>query len=405
MRKILFFIFTIILLTSCDNHEHNFTTYKFQGETHYLECECGKIDKQTNHSYEEKYDETYHWSLCVCSSTTEKVKHQYGEGVVTVIETDLTEGEKSYKCLDCEYTKIEKTPKINGNEVDTYPSLSNADIVSYEGKIYTYGGSPDGSNRTNSIYCYDTRNGKLYKLDVKLKKDSTSHRIALIGDKVYIFGGIRSGEKLDTVLVHDLTNQTLTELDVKMPYGLNCAQIGYYEDKIYILGGLTNNGIMSDIHEFDTKTNEFTKLEVNMTEKLYKGAWCTVGKYVYLIGGISSGRISSIYRFDMETHTYEKMNAQMSAPIAQARAVYDNNGNIYIYGGTNNSGSLIKTVYKYNIALDACTLENYELPEELANVCVVNVDGAIYILGGNNDVANIILKHEGNNIVNLKESN
>ena len=80
-----------------------------------------------------------------------------------------------------------KDSKIKGSVVDTYPSLTNADVVTFNGNIYTYGGSPDGSKRTNSIYCYNVASNTLYELDVKIANGSTSHRALLHQGKVYIF--------------------------------------------------------------------------------------------------------------------------------------------------------------------------------------------------------------------------
>ena len=173
-------------------------------------------------------------------------EHVFGEGVYIVCPTDEIEGRIEFECLICHQSKAEFIPVIQGKLVASYPELSNADIVYYEGFIYTYGGNADGisGGRTNSIYRYDIENDKLYELNVKLGMPSTSHRVVLVGSKVYIFGGL--GNKVDgvtsrnyNVLVHDLEAQTIEKLtnengeEVVLPFGVNCHQVGLYNNVIY----------------------------------------------------------------------------------------------------------------------------------------------------------------------------
>lgn len=434
MKKIniLLCFMVILLLCSCSKeHVHDFSgVYEYDSNGHYHQCECMEIDEIVVHSggaatctklaicdvcgceYGKlidhelnvlSFDDTYHWYSCDCGfdNDVKREKHMFDEGVITLFETDKNDGIKSYKCVDCEYTKEETIPRIKGYEVDTYPSLSNADIVSYKGKIYTYGGSPDGRSRTNSIYCYDTINNKLYKLNVKLKKESTSHRVVLIEDKVYIFGGLNSNGQLNTILVHDLTNQTLKELDIKMPFGANCFQVGYYNDCVYFVGGSYSNISSTSIFEFNINTLEFVKLDVTLPLGIFKGSWCSVDNYMYLIGGTTNKRLNTIIRFDMKEHTVKTMNAVLPINISQLRTV-NKDGNIYIFGGTNDNDQLIDDIYVYNTYTDECIKQDCVLPLPLANTCVTKVDECIYILGGDNDNTNIILKLEESKIISLR---
>ena len=408
--------------------EHNYSELKYNETEHYYECECGDINgKETHfggtstcinkavceeceqeygslleHQYTiKKFDEEYHWNECSCSNVDEKIAHTLDQGTITKLSTDVENGEKTYKCNDCEYKKVELLEKIKGQEVDIYPAMSNADIVSYQGRIYTYGGSPDGINRTNSIYCYDTGNGKLYKLNAKLKKESTSHRTILVGDKVYIFGGLNREGKMNYIQVHDLTNQTIEELEFALPFGVNCSQMGYYNNNFYIMGGSLSTGSSDKIYQINIENQTVVELETKLPKKIFKGAWCSFDKYLYLIGGTDGKRQTSIYCFDMETHTLVEKEGVLSVNLSQSRAIYDGEGNIFIYGGTNESNQLVDTIYKYDIEKDECILLDYKLPEVLANTCVTRIGSDIYVLGGNNDVTNTILKINGDQIVNL----
>ena len=139
-----------------------------------------------------------------------------------------------------------------------------------------------------------------------------------------------------------------------------------------------------------------------MPEKIFKGAWCQVDKYLYLIGGTNGSRLNTIYRFDMEHKDIIKMNATLPDYISQSRAIYDGKGKIYIFGGTNNKNQLLKYIMKYDIEKDECSLLDTSLPYGLANVCATKVKDSIFILGGENAISNVILEYK-NGIITSKK--
>ena len=383
-----------------DFTNHKYELLKHDEESHWYECECGKINNIHRHNYENlAYDHESHWYECLCGYFSEKHSHEFNEGITILEPTDKTVGIKEFSCSNCDYKEERELAIIAGNECQSYPQFSNSDIVYYDGSIYNYGGN--GAGRTDAIYRYVVSEDKLYELDVKLTMATTSHRVILVGSKVYIFGGLgNSGARNLDILVHDLENQTIEVMEKKLPFGLNCFQIGLYENTVYFVSGTGANGSFSCVYSISLETLELVELDVKLPHEVFKGAWCGVGKYLYVIGGTSSkARVDTIYRFDMETHTVETMNAKLPENISQSRAAYDGEGNIYIYGGTNSSGQLVDYIMVYNIENDILELANYKLPMGLANVCVANTGNGIYILGGSyNDYLDVIIKHDGEEV-------
>lgn len=296
-------------------------------------------------------------------------------------------------------------PDIQGEVAEYYPSISNADIVAFNGNIYTYGGNTGDRGRITNIYCYNIATNTTYDLNVKISTPSTSHRVHLYGGKVYIFGGLsNSSKRVMEIQIHDLVNQTIEVSEVPMPFGMNCQQLGYYKDKAYFAGGTSpalGNGT-NKIFEIDMNTLEFTELDVTLPTITFKGAWCVVDKYLYVIGGTAGPRLDSIVRFDMEEKTVYVMNAKLPVTTSQSRAAHDGKGNIYIYGGTLEGNSLTNTIYKYNIENDTIETMPYTIPVLIANTSVVNVDGTIYIFAGDNDTNNLILSHKDDKLIELK---
>ena len=67
------------------------------------------------------FDETGHWQLCDCGSSSVREPHTWGEGTVTVHPTVNAEGEMFYICTACDAEKREPIPKLEPED-PTQPS-------------------------------------------------------------------------------------------------------------------------------------------------------------------------------------------------------------------------------------------------------------------------------------------
>ena len=252
------------------------------------------------------------------------------------------------------------------------------------------------------MYCFNTYSNKLYELDVRLCIGTTSHRTVFHEEKAYIFGGL-NGKQFDNIQIHDFKNNTLTTSEIKLPFGANCFQVGKFENKVYFMGGSlsTHNGKTDAIYEMNLDTLEVKMLDVKLPTKVFKGGWITVGKYAYIISGTDGNRLDKIFRFDMVEHSVSTMNAKLPYLLSQARLVLDNKGDILVVGGTNNSGQLMDDVFVYNIETDILTQLEFDLPLGIANTCVANVNGKVYVLAGDNATLNVILRMDEGKFTNL----
>ena len=384
MKKILSLLFLLVILYGCDSKEEPI------------------INEQPPHQHSYsilKYDESSHWNECECLEFDTKVAHDYQDGVLTE-PTNLSDGFISYKCKVCNYTKKETVAKIKGRLVDSYPHLVNADAVYYDGSIYTYGGSTH--EKSDAIYRYSVSTDKLYELDVKLDTALTSPRAVLVGSKVYILGGLDAdGVASSKVMVHDLENQTIKTLTSELPVGMNSFQVGYYNSNIYIIGNSLN-----EIYSFDVETSLTSKLDVETIAggkfNVSDAAWCTVDKYIYILGGKAETQLNSIYRFDMQTKELVKMNATLPMKASGLRAVYDGDNTIYLYGGKISDSLSINLIMTFDIQLDKTSYLSCIIPTAVANACVVKTDVGNYILGGNTKYSNIIYKHINDEVISIR---
>ena len=74
----------------------------------------------TNHTYGrwERMDENSHKHICSVCSKEESAAHTWNKGVVTKKPTCMTEGEKTYTCTGCGFTKSEVVPKSTTHTYD-----------------------------------------------------------------------------------------------------------------------------------------------------------------------------------------------------------------------------------------------------------------------------------------------
>ena len=323
-----------------------------------------------------------------------------GEGKVIETQDAYKEGIIEYTCKECKKKYEDILTPIYGTEIDTYPGISNQDVITYQGVMYLYGGNLHGKGRTNNIYCYNINNNKMYLLDVKLNLASTSHRALLKDDKVYIFGGYTNDGRTNRIEIHDIKNNKVELLDTTLPFNINCFQIGVYQDRMYVLGGSNStDGINSKIYKIDLKTFEYQLLDVELPVALFKGAWTTNGEYSYVVGGINSSRLNSFYRFNMKTHEIETLDVVLPKYLCQSRLTCIDD-ELYIVGGTDNNG-LVDNVYVYDINTRELEELKYKLPVTLANTCLSNYKNKLYIVAGNDYIDDVILRLDEDGFINL----
>lgn len=121
----LMLVLSLSLLSSCNKNKHKFAT-------------------------EWKYDEKSHWHECITKKHTdisEKIAHDFNEGVVTTAPTETEKGVKTLTCKTCGYKKTEP--------IDTLPHTHK----------YATDWSTDETNHWHVAICEHT----------EMKKDVGAH--------------------------------------------------------------------------------------------------------------------------------------------------------------------------------------------------------------------------------------
>lgn len=197
-------------------------------------------------------------------------------------------------------------------------------------KIYLFGGNTNGR-----IYVFDTET-----ITTELLSATAFTRLncpyALVGNKIYCFGGTSSGHPRNYINVFDLETETYTTLTVTLPsvrYGMCAEVIG---TKIYLFGGWGSSTFYNSIYIFDTETDTIQTLGVTIPEGAESICCSKIGNKIYLFGGRIASSISTnaINVFDTETETIETL--EVTLPNADyGIGCYSDGTKIYLFGGSN----------------------------------------------------------------------
>jgi N-acetylneuraminic acid mutarotase len=163
----------------------------------------------------------------------------------------------------------------NGGEWEPLPIERPAQgvaLVSYGKKLLRFGGmhALNESQRPHDLYSlcdaaeFDPSTNRWRRL-VSLPEPRSSHRAAILNDKVYVFGGwsLNGGEDgtwLDHGLVLDLKDENAGWSAVSQPANRRAIEVISFQDQVWMIGGLTPDGEVSkDIWIFDPSTNQWSE--------------------------------------------------------------------------------------------------------------------------------------------------
>ena len=197
-----------------------------------------------------------------------------------------------------------KTINVFDTESNTITTLSTTLPYAAHGiapavigtKVYLFGGYTDsnynytgGGDYLKTINVFDTESNTITTLSTTLPAYTYGIAPAVIGTKVYLFGGY-TGNPLHTINVFDTESNTITTLSTTLPYAAHDIASAVVGTKVYLFGGYSGSDYHNTINVFDTESNAITTLDTKLPNPAYGIASSVVGTKVYLYGGITEGR-------------------------------------------------------------------------------------------------------------------
>ena len=154
---------------------------------------------------------------------------------------------------------------------------------------------------------------------------------AVVGGKVYVFGGSNSSGRLSTAEVYDPTLKSWSLLP-RMRFahsGLSCAAIG---DNIYIIGGAygptKRNSVSVEIYNIVTGTyRQGVPMEIGRE----RHCSVSIGRKIYVFGGMNTTVTDKTIVFDEATQIWSNLAPMNNKRVGFSALSHD--GNIYAMGG------------------------------------------------------------------------
>ena len=293
----------------------------------------------------------------------------------TVTSSDLVNAEI---CVDYNTNSLVGKNPANGTITnfgsDTTKTVSVGDILEYP--VVT---TPTGYLRANGGQVSQTTYSALY---------------AVIGNSYNITMQPGSGQpwrQQYSFNTQQSTNITGWTTGTSLPGALGNSQAIVTSSRVYLLGGFNDSGYVSTVYtapiNSDGTLGTWTTTGTSLPGALGNSQAIVTKNRVYLLGGVSSGYVSTVYTSSINTDgTLGGWSTGVSLPgaLSDSQAIVTSS-RVYLLGGHN--GSSVSTVYTVPINSDG-TLGTWatgtSLPGALAYSQAIVTSSRVYLLGGHN---------------------
>lgn len=240
-------------------------------------------------------------------------------------------------------------------------------LVAHGGKLYRLGGfearrshklGADGKPRSTlhsmpDFARFDPATGKWQDL-TPLPRGRSSHDMAVLGSKLYVFGGWELGapggeDWHKTCYVCDLDGDEIKWQPLPdAPFFRRAVAVAAYDDKLYVIGGMDDVGSSTtkvDIYDPAAKT---WSTGPSVPGQPIDGFGCSAygtrhGLYVSTVSG-------GLYRLAKGDTQWAEI-AQLKHPRSFHRLVATDDGTIYVLGGTHPKTGKVASVEKIRLEL------------------------------------------------------
>lgn len=236
------------------------------------------------------------------------------------------------------------TASVSAVMGDTWTSISGGgysyQVAVINGKIYAMGGSDGVVKEYNpKINMWTTKSS--------MPTVRSYYKIAVVGEKIYLIGGIGSNGYVNSVEEYDTVTDIWTP-KANMSVARISNQVEVVDGKIYVIGGTTDTDPdpIRSVEEYDPATDTWTtKASMNNGRMDFQSA--VIGGKIYVLGGLNYNNSKMLEEYDPAVDTWTN-----KTPMSGIRTSFETvvvNGKIYAIGGYGDgNGNAINSVEEYN---------------------------------------------------------
>eukprot|EP00892_Ulva_mutabilis_P001700 jgi/Ulvmu1/11530/UM078_0019.1 len=274
--------------------------------------------------------------------------------------------------------------------------------------LVVVGQHPNGDSKDGATMIFDISKQIWYEASSR-PEVGNHHASEVIGNKMYLFGGLSDGE--GDVQIGTLKN-TRAGIDISwkkgagLPFDGGSAATAVIGGKVYYCGGInkSNTKTVNTCAIYDPKTNKWTsdsKKAPSMPKGRNHAASCTDGKKMFVFGGRSGKNVVGDGFADTQILDPGKgWTSGKALPLARGgmgKAVY-HNGKCYVFGGEVSTDVMVsesakiestRTVYRvdvYDISKNSWS-QAKDMPKGLHGMFPVKHNGKVYVAAGGTEAA------------------
>ncbi|MHB0989566.1 MAG: Kelch repeat-containing protein [Bellilinea sp.] len=168
-------------------------------------------------------------------------------------------------------------------------------VASYEGTVFLFGGQRDGQI-SGMVSAYRVEDDEWQEKSAKPTPVSDAGA-ALLGEKIYIPGGLGVGGKPTALLeVYDPRSDRWKQAE-PMPIALSGYALASFEGQLYVFGGWDGADYSDRVFVYDLGENAWQERQPMATPRAY-GSAAVLGAKIMLAGGINQlGRLTDLLAY------------------------------------------------------------------------------------------------------------
>ncbi len=292
----------------------------------------------------------------------------------------------------------------------TLPSpLYGSQLAVIEDKIYIFGGY-NGSTYTNVIYTAPvtdptnwTNTGKILPSNLHLSQ------LVTVGKNLYLLGGYDGSAATNVIYTASISDPTTwTVVPGKtLPGNIYGSQLATIGNNLYLLGGNNGSAYTNIIYSASVADpTTWSNTGKTLPGNLYGSQIATIGNKLYLFGGYNGSTYTNVIYSAPVTDPTNWTNTGKTLPTARAYSQLIAIGDsLYLLGGYNGSTS-VSSIFTASITDPTTwTTATRTLPAALHISNVAVIDNYAYLLGGyttttTNAIYRAPLNHNRPNVYN-----
>ncbi|KAL0398766.1 UNVERIFIED_CONTAM: tRNA wybutosine-synthesizing protein 2/3/4 [Sesamum radiatum] len=179
--------------------------------------------------------------------------------------------------------------------------------------IYVIGGRADPMNILNEVWVFNNakKEWKLLPCSGTLFPPRHRHTAAVVGSKIYVFGGIDNDAVLSSLYVFDTDTSEWSEIEIQgdQPGPRHSHSMDASGSKLYIFGGYNGEKALGDLYSFDIKTGLWRKLKTNgqSPNARFSHLMFIYSNHLGIFGGCPVSDHQKLSLFDLQSESWKNI--------------------------------------------------------------------------------------------------